>query len=127
MNARIGKVWLGFWLVIALVSLGFSFALSRTPGQVILVGTVGLVLAVLVFVSGLSELLRWLTQSEGGPRSIDTPLVLLLVAAFISFCFAVLLWFFVNKEYGTFAGLWVPSILSLAATIQATRRATSGP
>ena len=127
MNARIGKVWLGFWLVIALVSLGFSFALSRTPGQVILVGTVGLVLAVLVFVSGLSELLRWLTQSEGGPRSIDTPLVLLLVAAFISFCFAVLLWFFVNKEYGTFVELWVPSILSLAATIQATRRAPSRP
>lgn len=127
MNAQIGKVWLGFWLVTALVSLGFSFAVSRTPGQVILVGTVGLVLAILVFVSGLSELLRWLARSEGGPRSIDTPLVLLLVAAFISFCFAVLLWFFVNKEYGTFVGLWVPSILSLAATIQATRWARSGP
>lgn len=127
MKGRIGTIWLGFWLVMALASLGFSVALSRTPSQVILVGAVGLALAVLVFVAGLSELARWLARSEGGRRSIDIPLVLLLVAAFISFCFAVLLWFFVGREYGTFVGLWVPSILSLAATIQAARRAGSRP
>ena len=42
-------------------------------------------------------------------------MILWLVAAFISFCLSVVLWFFVNKEYGIFVGLWVPSILSLGA------------
>ena len=49
----------------------------------------------------------------------DLPLTLLLVAAFISFLFSVFLWFFVDKDSGVFVGIWVPSILSLAA---ATRR-----
>ena len=48
------------------------------------------------------------------------PMTLFLVAAFISFLFSVFLWFFVDKDSGLFVGIWVPSILSLAA---ATRRA----
>jgi len=52
-------------------------------------------------------------------RITNWPLTLFLVAAFISFVFSVVLWFFVEKEAGIFVGLWVPSILGLAA---ATRR-----
>ncbi len=51
--------------------------------------------------------------------SRDLPLTLMLIAAFISFLFSVFLWFFVDKDAGLFVGIWVPSILSLAA---ATRR-----
>ncbi len=43
--------------------------------------------------------------------------LLIFAAAFISFCFSVMLWFGVigdpNKEAGLFVGLWVPSILSV--------------
>ena len=46
-------------------------------------------------------------------------LTLFLVAAFISFCFSVFLWFFINKDYGVFVGLWVPSILALAGAVRA--------
>jgi hypothetical protein len=52
-------------------------------------------------------------------RITNWPLTLFLVAAFISFVFSVVLWFFVEKDAGIFVGLWVPSILALAA---ATRR-----
>lgn len=48
----------------------------------------------------------------------DQPLMLLLGAAFISFVFSIILWFFVNKESGIFVGLWVPSILSFGALIR---------
>ncbi len=48
----------------------------------------------------------------------DQPLILILGAAFISFVFSVILWFFVDKETGIFVGLWVPSILSLGALIR---------
>ena len=51
-------------------------------------------------------------------KTADLPLVLFLVAAFVSFCFSVTLWFFVNKETGVFVGLWVPSILSLGALLR---------
>ena len=54
-------------------------------------------------------------------RITNWPLTLFLIAAFISFCFSVTLWFFVNKDYGIFVGLWVPSILSLAATLRVRR------
>ena len=54
-------------------------------------------------------------------RKLDVSMILWLVAAFISFCFSVLLWFFVNKEYGIFVGLWVPSILSLASCLRSRR------
>ncbi len=43
------------------------------------------------------------------------PMTLFLIAAFISFLFSVFLWFFVDKDSGLFVGIWVPSILSLAA------------
>jgi hypothetical protein len=48
----------------------------------------------------------------------DLPLALFLAAAGISFLFSVTLWFFVDKDMGLFVGLWVPSILSLAATLR---------
>jgi hypothetical protein len=48
----------------------------------------------------------------------ELPLTLLLLAAFISFLFSVLLWFFVDKDSGLFVGIWVPSILSLAAALR---------
>jgi hypothetical protein len=48
----------------------------------------------------------------------DLPLTLFLVAAFISFLFSVTLWFFVDKDTGMFVGIWVPSILSLAAAVR---------
>ena len=47
------------------------------------------------------------------------PLVLFLVAAFVSFLFSVYLWFFVDQDTGVFVGIWVPSILSLAAAVRA--------
>ncbi len=54
-------------------------------------------------------------------RTTELPLTLFLIAAFLSFCFSVTLWFFVNKDYGVFVGLWVPSILSLAGAVRAKR------
>lgn len=41
---------------------------------------------------------------------IDYPF---LIATFASFVFSVSLWFLVNRDYGLFVGIWVPSILSL--------------
>jgi len=54
-------------------------------------------------------------------EKLELPMILWLVAAFISFSFSVVLWFFVNKEYGIFVGLWVPSILSLASCLRSRR------
>ena len=51
-------------------------------------------------------------------RKIDVPLVLFLSAAFVSFLLSVYLWFFVNRDYALFVGLWVPSILSLGALVR---------
>ena len=48
----------------------------------------------------------------------QAPLTLFLVAAFISFLFSVYLWFFVDQDAGVFVGIWVPSILSLAAAVR---------
>ena len=36
-----------------------------------------------------------------------------LFAAFASFLASVALWFLVNRDYGVYVGLWVPSILIL--------------
>lgn len=36
-----------------------------------------------------------------------------LGAAFASFLVSIGLWFLVNRDYGLFVGLWVPSILIL--------------
>ena len=41
-----------------------------------------------------------------------------LAAAFASFLFSVFLWFLVDKNYGMFVGLWVPSILALWAGVR---------
>lgn len=43
-------------------------------------------------------------------NKIDRPF---LFAAFISLLVSVSLWFLVNRDYGVFVGLWVPSILAL--------------
>jgi len=51
-------------------------------------------------------------------QKLNLSMILWLVAASISFGFSVILWFFVNKEYGIFVGLWVPSILSLASCLR---------
>jgi hypothetical protein len=54
--------------------------------------------------------------------ALDTSMKLWLLAAFISFCFSVALWFFAEKSHGIFVGLWVPSILALATVVLLTRR-----
>lgn len=41
---------------------------------------------------------------------IDRPFIF---AALISLIASVVLWFLVNRDYGVFVGLWVPSILIL--------------
>lgn len=41
---------------------------------------------------------------------IDYPF---LLATLISFLASVTLWFLLNRDYGVFVGLWVPSILAL--------------
>ena len=43
-------------------------------------------------------------------NKIDYPF---LIATGASFLASVALWFLVNREYGLFVGLWVPSILAL--------------
>jgi hypothetical protein len=53
-------------------------------------------------------------------NKIDLSTLLLFVAAFLSFVFSVSLWFFVDKDAGLFVGIWVPSILSLAAAVRKT-------
>ena len=44
-------------------------------------------------------------------------------AAFLSFVASVFLWFRVDKDYGMFVGIWVPSILSLGALLLSDGRA----
>ncbi len=51
-------------------------------------------------------------------RQVDAPVMLFLLAAFISFCFSVVLWFFADKTSGIFVGIWVPSILALGALVR---------
>ena len=41
---------------------------------------------------------------------IDYPF---LIATFASFVASVSLWFLVNRDYGVYVGIWVPSILAL--------------
>ena len=43
-------------------------------------------------------------------NKVDQPF---LLASFASLAASVVLWFLVNKDYGVFVGLWVPSILAL--------------
>lgn len=51
-------------------------------------------------------------------KRIEMSLLLFLIAAFLSFVFSVVLWFFVDKDTGLFVGIWVPSILALAAALR---------
>ncbi len=43
-------------------------------------------------------------------NKIDYPF---LAATFASFVASVALWFLVDRDYGLFVGIWVPSILAL--------------
>ncbi len=43
-------------------------------------------------------------------NKVDHPFI---IASFASLAVSVALWFLVNKDYGIFVGLWVPSILAL--------------
>ena len=43
-------------------------------------------------------------------NKVDQPF---LIAALASLLASVALWFLVNRDYGVFVGLWVPSILIL--------------
>ena len=43
-------------------------------------------------------------------NKVDHPFI---IASFASLVVSVALWFLVNKDYGIFVGLWVPSILAL--------------
>ncbi len=62
-------------------------------------------------------------MSKQEPESAARALI--LIAAFLSFCLSVGLFFFGDKENGIFVGLWVPSILALGAFI-APRRGDGG-
>jgi hypothetical protein len=50
----------------------------------------------------------------GSIAQIGNPKALFFLAAGISFCLSVGLWFSGDRERGLFVGLWVPSILSAA-------------
>ena len=54
-------------------------------------------------------------------RHIDRPTQLIVLAAFISMVFSIVLWFFVDKDTGVFVGLWVPSILAFGALMRVPR------
>lgn len=43
-------------------------------------------------------------------HKIDYPF---LIATFASFVASVALWFLVDRDYGLYVGIWVPSILAL--------------
>jgi hypothetical protein len=60
-------------------------------------------------------------SEESQETKCNRDLNLWLVAAAISFLFSVVLWFGVDKQAGIFVGLWVPSILSLSATLRTQR------
>ena len=43
------------------------------------------------------------------------------ICALSSMCVSILLWFTVNREYGAYVGIWVPSILGLWAVHKLTQ------
>lgn len=117
--------WL--WLAAAIGGLAAAAGLARSRIEEAAVAIVGLVVFALVLVSVLSQVLpRRSGQISGvAARAVDLPVALLLGAAFLAFCFSVVLWFFFEKSHGIFVGLWVPSILSLAIVMLLIRRAGS--
>ena len=54
-------------------------------------------------------------------QRVDRPTQLIVVAAFGSMVFSIVLWFFVDKDAGVFVGLWVPSILGFGALVKVPR------
>lgn len=50
-------------------------------------------------------------------QKVDYPF---LLASFASFLVSVALWFLVNRDYGVYVGLWVPSILILWVGVRLT-------
>jgi hypothetical protein len=48
---------------------------------------------------------------------LSLPVILWLVAAFLSLLGSVCSWFLIDRQTGLFIGLWVPSILSLGALL----------
>ena len=56
-------------------------------------------------------------------NKIDYPF---LLATFASFVASVTLWFLVNREYGLFVGIWVPSILALWVGVRVVLLAEGG-
>jgi hypothetical protein len=55
------------------------------------------------------------------------PATLWLAAAFVSFVASVAVWFLADRLTGIFIGLWVPSILSLAAFLSPPSVPARGP
>ena len=53
---------------------------------------------------------------------LNLPVILWLVAAFLSFLVSVYSWFFIDRQTGLFIGLWVPSILALGALLNSLPR-----
>ena len=53
------------------------------------------------------------------PTALEKAKFAFLIAGFISFLLSVSLWFFVDREYGLFVGLWVPAIHSLGTLVLA--------
>lgn len=119
-----GDVPAGLWLGTAIVALAASVGLARSRTEEAAVAIIGLVVFSLVVVSVASRMMPRGSSAVGRARSLDVPVLLLLFAAFVAFCASVVLWFFFEKNHGIFVGLWVPSILSLAAVMLLIRRAT---
>lgn len=115
------------WLGTAIASLVVAAGLARSQIEGAAVAMVGLVVFALVFVSVVSRMMSSRSGAVGSAsaRSIDIPVALLLLAAFLAFCCSVALWFFFDKNHGIFVGLWVPSILALASVMLLIRRAGS--
>jgi hypothetical protein len=55
-------------------------------------------------------------------QKVDYPF---LFASFASFLASVTLWFLVNRDYGVYVGLWVPSILILWVGVRLTLLASA--
>lgn len=62
-----------------------------------------------------------LPKKEVAP-GIGGPKALFILAAGISFCLSVYLFFKGSREQGIFVGIWVPSILSAGALLLGGRR-----
>jgi hypothetical protein len=58
--------------------------------------------------------------------NLNTPVSLWLLAALLSFLGSVFCWFLIDRQTGLFIGLWVPSILSLGALLNALPRPGKG-